>query len=194
MTNDLHITEAKLTHWLRIIAWGGATALFLLPVVAQQFSREMDWTLSDFATWAVMLLLATGAFELTLRASGSLAYRFAAAITIGVCFLLVWFSLAVGIIGSEDHPANLLYAGVLAIAVLGAAVTRARPRGLAVTTATMAIAMIGIALAAVSLGWGAGAERWPAPVIIVNTVFATAWLIAAALFRAAARRSVPPTS
>jgi hypothetical protein len=40
--------------------------------------------------------------------------------------------------------------------------------------------MIGIALAAVSLGWGAGAERWPAPVIIVNTVFATAWLIAAA--------------
>jgi hypothetical protein len=76
-----------------------------------------------------MLLLATGAFELTLRASGSLAYRFAAAITIGVCFLLVWFSLAVGIIGSEDHPANLLYAGVLAIGRAGCGShPRAAPR------------------------------------------------------------------
>jgi hypothetical protein len=42
-------------------------------------------------------------------------------------FILIWMNLAVGIIGSEDNPANLMYGGVLAVAIVGAFMVRFRP-------------------------------------------------------------------
>lgn len=39
---------------------------------------------------------------------------------------LVWISLAVSVIRSEDDPASLMYAGVLAVGLLGAVVLRFR--------------------------------------------------------------------
>ena len=43
--------------------------------------------------------------------------------------LLIWMNLAVVLIGSENNPANLLYLGVLCIAILGAFIARLQPRG-----------------------------------------------------------------
>jgi hypothetical protein len=52
------------------------------------------------------------------------AYRAAVGVAIAAAFILVWMNLAVGIIGSEDNPANLMYGGVLAIGIIGAVIAR----------------------------------------------------------------------
>ena len=54
--------------------------------------------------------------------------------------MLVWINLAVGIIGSEDNPANLMYGGVLAVGVAGAVAARFRPGGMARALAATALA------------------------------------------------------
>ena len=60
--------------------------------------------------------------ELTLRATGSLAYRAAVVVALGAAFLLTWVNLAVGITGNENNPLNLMFFGVLAVGLVGAVV------------------------------------------------------------------------
>lgn len=67
------------------------------------------------------------AFELAVRKSGSAAYRLAAGLALAAAFLLIWVNLAVGVIGDEGEPANLLYLGVLAVGIGGAALCALRP-------------------------------------------------------------------
>ena len=40
---------------LRIAVWAGAAIILLLPLVAMQFSNEMNWGLGDFAIAGVLL-------------------------------------------------------------------------------------------------------------------------------------------
>jgi hypothetical protein len=189
MTLEMWNSDGRLDRGLRAAAWGGAALLFLLPVAAEQLWAEMAWTASDFVFWGVMLLLALGAFEASMRASRNWAYRAGAVVAIGSAFLLVWVNGAVGIIGSEDNPANLLYAGVLTLAIGGAVGAGARPQGLARSLTATAIAQVLVGALALARGWGAGTEpNWLAAIVGATAVFGAAWLLAAWLFRAAARQ------
>jgi peptidoglycan/LPS O-acetylase OafA/YrhL len=115
----------------RIAAWAVAALLLLLPLVAMQFSDEMNWGVGDFV-FAGALVLGTGiTYELAVRKTGSRAYRAAVAVALAAAFMLIWFNAAVGVIGSEDDPANLLYGGVLAIGIIGAILARFQPQGMA---------------------------------------------------------------
>ena len=177
---------------LRTAAWGGAALLFLAPVVAEQVWAEMAWSAGDFVFWAVMLLVATGGFELAMRASSNWPYRFGAAISIGAAFLLVWVNLAVGIIGSEDNAANAMYLAVLGVGIGGALGADFKPRGLARTTTAMAVAMALAGGIALLRGWGAGTEPYWSGAVAGSTVFwGAAWLVSAWLFRRAARELTP---
>lgn len=83
---------------LRIVLVTGA--LLLVPLVAMQFTREVDWTLSDFVIMGVLLMSTGLLFDLAARKIRSSRNRL---ITIGVIafgFLFVWAELAVGIVGS----------------------------------------------------------------------------------------------
>lgn len=95
----------------------------------------MSWGLEDFVMAGLMLSAVGGCFLLARRQSSGLAYLLAFAITLGALFVTVFAWLAVGIIGSEDHPANLLYAGVIAVCAIGAAQARLRPAGMSRTLA-----------------------------------------------------------
>ncbi|MGE5376429.1 MAG: hypothetical protein ACM3XO_15330 [Bacteroidota bacterium] len=84
----------------------------------------------DFAV-AGILLAGTGLmYVLLARRAGNLAYRAAVDIALGAALLLLWVNLAVGIIGSEDNPANWLYVGVLAVGFMGAILARFQPPGM----------------------------------------------------------------
>lgn len=162
----------------RAVVWGGAAALLLLPLVAMQFSPEVDWSLADFVMFGGMLLVACGSYELATRQSRHTAYRAAAAVALATGFALVWINLAVGIIGSEGHPANLVYAGVLAVAIAGALLARLRPAGMASALDVTALAQV----LASAVAWAAGETA----AALFSLLFALPWLVSAGLFRRAA--------
>lgn len=118
--------------------------------------------------------------------SGSTAYRIAVACAVIGVLLLTWLNLAVGIIGSEDNPANLMYFGLLAIGAVGALVVRFRPPGMA--RVMLAVAMVQLLIAATALVAGLGSEgaNWPQVIIVLNGFFALVWLVSGLLFRKAA--------
>lgn len=162
----------------RIAAWVLALGLWLLPLVAMQFTAEVNWTASDFVVWAIMLGLAAGLFDRATRASGHGAFRLGAAIAIGTGFLITWINLAVGIIGNENNPLNQIFFVVLAIAVFGALFVRFDAARLVRVMEATAAAQAVTAFIALAVDG--------AYIFVITGVFVAAWLFAAELFRRAA--------
>ena len=165
-----------------------ATAFILLiPLLA-----EWPWTLFDFV-FAGALIFGTGlTYVLAARKAGNLAYRAAVGVALAAAFLLVWVTGAVGIIGSEDNNANLMYVGVLAVGAIGAIVARFRPHGMARALFATALAQALVSVIALIIGLG---SPWSPPgvlgVLILNGFFAGLFVGSALLFRYAAREQTP---
>lgn len=165
----------------RLIGWAVPVVLLTIPFIA-----NWPWSAADFIVAGAMFTLVGGAFELAVRASGNLAYRSGAAITLATAFLLVWINLAVGIIGSEDNPLNLMFFGVIAAALIGSIVARFDAGGMAraMTIAAILQALIGAAVFLLDLGHGESPGALGLLVLI--ELFAAAWLLSAWCFRKAA--------
>ena len=80
--------------------------ILLMPLVAMQFSAEVDWNLFDFVVAGTLLFGSGLTYELIASKAGNTAYRAAVGVAVAAALLLVWINLAVGIIGSEDNPVN----------------------------------------------------------------------------------------
>ena len=106
------------TRW-RTAAWATAGLILLVPLVAMQFTDEVNWEVGDFVIFGALLVGVGVTYELVVRMTGNTAYRVAFGVALAAAFLLIWVNGAVGIIGSEDNDANLMYGGVLAIGVIG---------------------------------------------------------------------------
>jgi hypothetical protein len=158
----------------RAVLWGAAALLLLFPLVAMQFSDEVNWTPADFLVFGTMLVCACGAYELATRASANKTYRIAAGVAVATAFILVWANLAVGIIGAAGNPANLMYAGVLAVGLIGASIARLQPRGMARALLATAIAQALVDVIAVVSGLG--------HTFMVTGFFVALWLASAWLF------------
>ena len=163
----------------RWLVWGGAAGLLLLPLVAMQFSSEVNWDAFDFMFMGGMLLVVCTAYEIAARIGRSNAYMLAAGMAVGGAFMTVWANGAVGIIGSENNLENLVYAGVLLVAVIGAAVARLRAAGMARAMAVTAIAHALTGVYGLAIGSMAAA--------VSAVVFVAAWLASAWGFHRAAR-------
>ena len=158
-----------------------ATAfLLLLPWVAMQFTHEMTWDAADFIIAGILLFGAGLTYELVARKAGNIAYRAAVGVAVVTGLLLVWLNLAVGLIGTEENPANLMYLGVLAVAVVGVSIARLRPQGMAVALFATAGAQMLVAVIAQIAGLGS--------TFVLNGIFALLWVGAALLFRRAGSR------
>ena len=83
-----------------LIIFSIAAALLLMPLIAMQFTNEVDWTVFDFLV-AGVLLFGTGlGIELALRKISNPKNRLIAVGAILLVLFLVWAELAVGIFGS----------------------------------------------------------------------------------------------
>jgi len=111
----------------------------------------MNWGAEDFAAAGLILSLVLAAFWFAWRQSTRLAYLMAFATGLGALFLLVWVSLAVGIVGEPGHPANLLFAAVLAVAVVGAALSKFESGGLSRAMWLAAAAQVVAGVSAVTM-------------------------------------------
>ena len=56
--------QGDLWRLFRWVMWGGAALLLALPLVAMQFTSEVNWTASDFVVMGAMLGIAAGTVEL----------------------------------------------------------------------------------------------------------------------------------
>jgi hypothetical protein len=169
----------------RIAVWGGASLLLLLPWIAMRFTGEVAWDPADFAIFGALLFAACGTYELTARLTGNRAYRTGVGIAVAAAVVLIWINLAVGIVGTEDDPANLMFAGVLAVGIIGALVARFQPRGMARALTATALVQASVAVVALLAGW-------EMETVILPMFFAALWLTSAWLFRKAAREQLPP--
>ncbi|WP_082538767.1 hypothetical protein [Lysobacter sp. Root494] len=164
----------------RPLIWGAAALLLLLPAVAMQFTGEVNWTGSDFLVMGAMLATACGLYELAVWLSGDTVYRAAFGVAVFTGFLTVWVNLAVGMLGSENNIENLMFAGVLLIAAVGALVANFRPRGMAWAMDAAALAQLLVCVIALVIGFR---ERG----VFLAACFAAPWFASAQLFRKAAR-------
>lgn len=85
----------------RLFIIGSIVVLILLiPLIAMQFSDEVNWDLMDFVV-ADLLLFGTGLiFDLMLRKVNKPSIRIVLGITLLLLFFLIWAELAVGIFGT----------------------------------------------------------------------------------------------
>ena len=98
--------------------------ILLLPGLAMLTTDQLVWTLVDFIVAGALLLGAGLTYELIASRTGDTAYRVAIGLAVGAALVLVWVNLAVGLTGSANDLADLMYAGVLAVGVIGAIVAR----------------------------------------------------------------------
>jgi uncharacterized membrane protein (DUF441 family) len=77
-----------------------AVVILLIPLVAMQFSEEVNWSSMDFITMGVLLLTTGLLCELVLRKVPKLKHRVLLCAGIVAVFLLIWAELAVGIFGT----------------------------------------------------------------------------------------------
>lgn len=171
----------------RVIGWGAVAILLMLPLIAMQFTTEVNWTASDFIFAAAMFGTVGGLFELTVRASGNLPYRGGVATALGTSFLLVWINGAVGMIGDEGNPANLMFFVVILMAIAGGIAARFQAAGLARAMIVAGAAQMLIAV--IVLVWRIGATEPPGfpAVVILVVLFGLPWFVSAWLFRQATR-------
>jgi hypothetical protein len=74
--------------------------LLLIPLIAMQFTSEVDWGLLDFVVMGI-LLLGTGLMaELVIRKVKNTESRFVIIGLILLVLFLIWAELAVGIFGT----------------------------------------------------------------------------------------------
>ncbi|MES2514665.1 MAG: hypothetical protein V4580_11000 [Bacteroidota bacterium] len=83
-----------------IIILSTIAALLFVPLIAMQFTHEVNWTASDFGIMGI-LLLSTGLLcELILRLVSTKRNRVILCALILVLFLLTYVEMAVGLFGT----------------------------------------------------------------------------------------------
>ena len=118
------------------------------------------------------------------------AYRAAAGVALAAAFLLMFFNVAVGVIGPEDDDANVLGFAVLAVGVIGVMTARFQPAGMARALFVTALAHVLVAVIALSAGFGDTMPDWQRKIVVLSGFFIALWLLSAWLFRKAARDHV----
>jgi len=161
----------------------GTSLLLLIPLIAMQFSEEVNWTLSDFI-FAGTLLFGTGfMYKIITRNSSETVYRIAIGFSLFTGLCLIWVNLAVGIIGNENNAINILYFGIIAVGLIGALYVRFKTHGMMYVMFGMAVTQALIGGFAITLG-RSFTEGIPIIEILgVNSFFISLFIIAGLLFR-----------
>jgi hypothetical protein len=169
-----------------LIRWVLITAAVLaVPLLAMVFrigvpdpgsgTDGVNWGPMDFAVIGVLVLGSGLLFEYASRRAGNVAHKAAVGIAVAAGLFLIWVNLAVGMIGDEGNPANLMYILVLFVALVGAAIARFEPRQASIAMFVTAGAHVIIAAIALIAGLG--------PTLPADAFFIAAWVASGLLFR-----------
>lgn len=166
----------RLSIWAAIVL-----VLLLIPLVAMQFTNEVQWTSGDFIFMGILLFGSACVYELIARKMPIGIYRAGVGLAVFTSFILLWVNAAVGIIG--DGPVNLMYLGVIFIGLIGALIARFHSLGMFYTLLAMAITQI-LVPTLVLIIWGTQISWSPSilGVFTINAGFAFLFVCSALLF------------
>ncbi len=160
-----------------------STALLLVPITASFALDSWNWSGGDYVFAWVAFSVVSIALTFLLSGAGNLFYKLAASAAVLGAFLLVWINGAVGIIGDSDS--NLMYGGVLAVLILGAAIARMRADMMSRVMVATAFAQFLVPVAALLMS-----EQDFSPgvlqVFVLNGFWVVLFLFSAIMFRNAA--------
>ena len=74
--------------------------VLMIPLVAMQFSDEVDWNLADFIVFGALLMGTGLVYELVARKLRSAKHRLILGSVLLVALVLIWAELAVGVFGT----------------------------------------------------------------------------------------------
>lgn len=134
---------------------------------------------------AALLALVLGARTLIRFMPENRPYRLGLILAIAATFLTFWVNGAVGIIGSENNEANMMYVAIILIALVGSALSRFQPAGMARVGMVNAIGMVVIAVLALVFDVGVTGPVWPLDVVWITAFFAGLWAGSTWFFRQA---------
>jgi len=78
-----------------------APLLLLIPLIAMQFTDQVNWSFFDFIVMGILLLSTGLSMELVLRNVKKNRQRIILFMAIVAIFILIWAELAVGIFGTS---------------------------------------------------------------------------------------------
>ena len=91
----------KSSDWFRnnqsLALWGSVVIILLIPLIAMQFTDEVNWDFMDFLVAGALLTFAALAYDLASRKLSNARIRMAIGIVILATLLIVWIELAVGL-------------------------------------------------------------------------------------------------
>lgn len=82
--------------WIPIVA----ISILMVPLIAMQFTKEVNWSFSDFVVMGLLFLLVGSGIELVRRKNKEFTKRLVYIFLLVLLFLLLWAELAVGIFGT----------------------------------------------------------------------------------------------
>lgn len=172
------------------------TALILLvPLLRNLFMQGWNWDLRGaiFVGCVGTLLFGAGlAFQMIIRKRGTPAYRAAVVVAMGTAFLLFWGNWVQA--ADDVNPAAIYFLSVPLVGIVGAAMARFRPDGMARALFVTALAQASM-LAIVLMIRNPQVTPWTAAVLRGfggNVVSIILFVGSALLFRKAARSEPAP--
>jgi hypothetical protein len=166
------------------------TALILpIPLLGNHFVDGWNWPPGTFVVLAALLFSIGFTYELITRNRDAIAYRAAVGIAFAAAFLLTWGNF---VQMADVTPAAAMYFGVPIVGLIGAAVARLRPKGMARALFVTAFAQILVLAAALIFLMTRNPQvtSWTAPEwrgFGGNAFFAMLFAGSALLFRKAGR-------
>ena len=170
----------------RLIGWIlFVVCILLIPFVAMRFTDKINWEFTDFLIMGIALSAMGFAYELIVRKSKKTVYRIAFITGLLGAFLLFWVNGAVGIIGSENQDANLLYGAVFVVGLVGSFVSRFKAKGMSITLVVTSIVQMLVPTIAIII-WPPSKTSWSPSVVgvfLLSGFFAFLFYLSSMLFK-----------
>jgi hypothetical protein len=97
-SNTMETKNSFVASVVRILL--GTGLILSIPLVAMQFSREVDWNAFDFTIIGILLIGTGSVYEFIIKKVKNPNTRAILAVALGAALFLTWAELAVGIFGT----------------------------------------------------------------------------------------------
>lgn len=157
--------------------------ILMIPLIAMQFSTEVDWSAFDFLIMGILLFCTGAVFVLLTRQASNMVYRAGMAGAIGTTLLMIWSNIAVGLIGAGPHWGNFMYAGVVAVVLIGTYFSAFTAKGMERAMIAASLSLVVLAVVALAAGMANYPGSSTVEILAVNGFFFALYFGSALLFR-----------